>query len=425
MGFSSYDIFRIEKEYNLSGEDLSSLTNLYLPIIGADGLALYLLISQLKTNEEYLVTKLLDSLNFPTTNFLDQSFSKLEAIGLVRTFQKKQEFLFVLNSPLSTESFLNNHILYEFLKNKIGETEIKKIFEIPQKNSSYKEITKKFDDVYERTTESIKNIMPAIFKSLINDSIYVKNEKFDYIYFKLSFDDEIISQEVLNEKNFKEEILKISYHYGLNEDDMHQALLDTIYQTKDFKIKDISKYASKIYEMKHIEPIAFVTKEADPFIFNKLDDETVRFLELVEKMSCANLLKSLSRIKASTSELKMLDDLIRNTNFSQGVINIMILYVLDINNGALPGYNYFEKIANTWKRAKVTNAKEALDLINKEKEPKEKKTYYKGKVKETPEWYNEYEKKNKETVKPKESLEDKEKDLEAVLACGLFKNEKE
>lgn len=420
MGFSGYDTFKIEKKYNLSGEDLYSLTNLYLPLIGVDGLSLYLLINELNAKEEYLITKLLDTLSFPTTIFLEQSFSKIEAIGLVKTFQKKQEFIFSINQPLDVASFLNNHILFDFLKNKIGETEIKKMMPVYSKKSSYKEVTKTFDEVYDRTTESVKNILPNIFKKLVNDSIYVKNEKFDYIYFKLSFDNAVIPQEILDDKYFKEEILRISYHYNLNEEEMYQAVIDTVHQTNDFRIKDINKNASKIYQMKHIEPVKFVTKEADPFVYEKLDDATQRFLDLVERLSCEELLRSLSQIKASTSELKMLDELIRNTGFSQGIINIMILYVLTINEGVLPGYNYFEKIANTWKRAKVVSSKDALDLINKEKEPKEKKKIIKTKVKETPEWYDEYENKLKEASKKSESIEEKEKDLEAVLAAGLF-----
>lgn len=420
MGFSGYDIFKIEKRYNLSGEDLYSLANLYLPLIGVDGLSLYLLINELNTNEEYLVTKLLDTLSFPTTIFLEQSFSKIEAMGLVKTFQKKQEFIFSVTPPLNSESFLNNHILFDFLKNKIGETEIKKLMPVSTKKSSYKEVTKTFDEVYDRTTESVKNFLPNIFKKLVSDSIYVKNEKFDYIYFKLSFDNSVIPQEILDDKYFKEEILKISYHYNLKEEEMYQAVIDTVHQTNDFRIKDINKNASKIYQMKHVEPIKFVTKEADPFVYEKLDDATQRFLDLVERLSCEELLRSLSKIKASTSELKMLDDLIRNTGFSQGIINIMVLYVLTINEGVLPGYNYFEKIANTWKRAKVENSKDALDLINKEKEPKEKRKVNKTKVKETPDWYDEYESKLKEASRKSETIEEKEKDLEAVLAAGLF-----
>ena len=122
----------------------------------------------------------------------------------------------------------------------------------------------------------------------------------------------------------------------------------------------------------------------------------------------------------------MLDDLRRNTGYSQGVINIMILYVLREKDGELPGYNYFEKIANTWKRAKVKTSKDALDMINKDKEPKEvEKKYQSGKVKATPEWYKEYEKSIKETTQKSEEFETKEKDLEEALASGLFTKEKE
>ena len=425
MGFSSYDIFKIEKKYNLSGEDLYSLTNLYLPIIGVDSFSLFLLLNQLDNNE-YIMTKLLDCLNFPTINFLDQAFSKLEGIGLVKILQKKNEYLFILLSPLNVESFLDNSILASFLENKIGDVEFKKIKVGNQKHSGYKDISKSFDDVFERTTESIKNILPNEFKNLVNDSIYVKNKDFDYIIFKLSFQDSVIDQEILNDKYFKEEILKISYHYNLNEDEMKEAVLETLRVDKDLRIKDIRKNASKIYQAKSIQPIRFVTKEADPFVSEGVDDTTLRFLSLVEKTSCEELLYSLSNIKPSTSELKMLDDLRRNTGYSQGVINIMILYVLREKDGELPGYNYFEKIANTWKRAKVKTAKDALDMINKDKEPKEvEKKYQSGKVKATPEWYKEYEKSIKEATQKSEEFETKEKDLEEALASGLFTKEKE
>ena len=329
-------------------------------------------------------------------------------------------------SPLNVESFLDNSILASFLENKIGDVEFEKIKVGNQKHSGYKDISKSFDDVFERTTESIKNILPNEFKNLVNDSIYVKNKDFDYIIFKLSFQDSVIDQEILNDKYFKEEILKISYHYNLNEDEMKEAVLETLRVDKDLRIKDISKNASKIYQAKSIQPIRFVTKEADPFVSEGVDDTTLRFLSLVEKTSCEELLYSLSNIKPSTSELKMLDDLRRNTGYSQGVINIMILYVLREKDGELPGYNYFEKIANTWKRAKVKTSKDALDMINKDKEPKEvEKKYQSGKVKATPEWYKEYEKSIKEATQKSEEFETKEKDLEEALASGLFTKEKE
>ncbi len=39
----------------------------------------------------------------------------------------------------------------------------------------------------------------------------------------------------------------------------------------------------KYIQAKSIQPIRFVTKEADPFVSEGVDDTTLRFLSLVEK----------------------------------------------------------------------------------------------------------------------------------------------
>ena len=71
-------------------------------------------------------------------------------------------------------------------------------------------------------------------------------------------------------------------------------------------------------------------------------------------MSPIELLKSLNGgIEPSASEIGMLEDLIRTTKFPQGVINLMVLMVNSEKEGELPGFNYFDKIANTWARAGV------------------------------------------------------------------------
>lgn len=70
----------------------------------------------------------------------------------------------------------------------------------------------------------------------------------------------------------------------------------------------------------------------------------------------------------------------------------MIYYVNAEKGGELPGYNYFEKIANTWARMKVKNAYDALKYITDEK-PKANDTKTnkpKKQVKPLPDWYSEY-----------------------------------
>lgn len=427
MGFSGYDIFKVEKDFTIGGGETNSMTKLYMPIIGVDGFSLYFLLTTLKKQEEYQISKLMDNLGFSNPLFLEEAINKLEAIGLIKTYYNKENgYLFVINEPLSIKSFLNNHILYDFLKSKIGSTEISKIKKEIKKEAGYKEITKAFDEVYKRDSVVIKNILPSYFKELAKDNIEVKNNSFDYTYFKLMFDTNFIGEELFEDKKFKDEILKISYHYGLSEEEMYQAVMDTIKLDKDLKLEDINKRAVNIYSAKRPEPITFTPKESISLKDSELDEATARFLDLVEKISCEELLKTLSGIKASVSELKLFDDLMKATGFSQGVINVMVLYVTNEKNGEIPSYNYFEKIANTWKRAKVKTAKDALDVINKKPEEKKTTNYSKkAKVKEVPDWYKDYEKTISEASNKNVSEDEKSKALEEAIASGLFSSHKE
>jgi replication initiation and membrane attachment protein DnaB len=87
----------------------------------------------------------------------------------------------------------------------------------------------------------------------------------------------------------------------------------------------------------------------------------------------------------------MFDQLLKETNLPVGVINVMIIYILEEKNGELPAYNYFLKIANTWARAKITTTKQALEYINKPKLEKGFKGYGpSAKEKPVPGWYPKY-----------------------------------
>lgn len=416
MGFTGYDAFKVYKKYR---GDVSnySLTNLYLPLIGVDAFSMYHLLTSLD-NGEYVFNKLMDHLNINSASFLDETINKLEGIGLLEVYKNKNGYIFLLNEPLSFCDFMNNHILVEFLKGKIGLTEFNKL-KVEVDLSGYKDVTKGFDEVYERTNADIKNIISPYFKRL-SSSIQVKNDKFDYLYFKLKFDDTLVKQEALEIKELKDEILRISYHYNLNEDEMYDAVMMCVRINKDLKPKDILTYAQKIYSGKTTEVIGFKTKEADPFINDKLDSDTEKLITLCESISSEELLRDLSGIKPALSELKMIDDLIKNTGFPQGVINFMVLLVVNEKNGEIPSYNYFEKIANTWKRAKVKTTLDAINLVNSKKmgdgEAKPQRKVGKTIV-EVPDWYSDYEKKLKEASKANEEKEVSER------AKSLFSSE--
>ena len=416
MGFSGYDTFKVVKRYKGDYSEFS-LTNLYMPLTGVDAYSLYHLLTSLD-DKHYPFSKLMDHLNIASSNYINETIKKLEGIGLVEVWQNKDEYLLVLNLPLTYNEFMANHILVEFLKGKIGLTEFERLNQTVD-TTGYKNKTHGFDDVYERTNSNIKSIISPFFKGLV-DNIRIKNEKFDYTYFKLMFDNEVVTNEALEIKEFKDEILRISYHYNLNEEEMYDAVMMCVRIEKDLNLKSVLKYAQKIYSNKSGEVINFKTKEVDPFVYEKLDNNTNRLIDLCEKTSAEKLLKELSGIKPALSELKMIEDLIKNTGFSQGVINFMVLLVTTEKNGEIPPYNYFEKIANTWKRAKIQTTLDAINYVSsKQNQDKETKQTRRGgkTVKEVPDWYGEYEQKLKDAAKKEDNQEELDAD---ELAKKLF-----
>ena len=87
----------------------------------------------------------------------------------------------------------------------------------------------------------------------------------------------------------------------------------------------------------------------------------------------------------------MFDKLLRETNVSIGVLNVCIIYVVSEKNGEIPSYNYFLKVINTWIRAGITNAEQAINYINNGTDPKKSPNTKTKKVKQVPSWYKKQE----------------------------------
>jgi replication initiation and membrane attachment protein len=390
-------IFKINRQRCLGGEDYRVLTRMYLPLIGVDSFALYHLLNVIDEAETPAFKFLLDSLNFPSLSYLDRAFAKLEAVALVGAYHNKQKdaYLFVVRPPLSAVAFASNPLLYTFLQGQIGPLAADKLRESPTAvTRSYQEVTRPFDSVFTVTGKSLKNVFDKMLnvKSL-DGAVKIEYDEFDYIFFKLSFDSEFIDPKLFDDEEFKQNILSLAYMYKLNEQEMIEVVKKTITVDKDLKYSDLSKNSRALYQKKYkTDEPRFVTKEPDIWLDSVTDDDTYRFLEKIETISPADLLAELSGIKPSVSELKMIENLVKNTNFPLGVINIMILWVCHEKGGEIPGYNYFEKIANTWARAKIKTPLDALKHINKEQKARETTPAKGKKTMPVPDWYDKYEK---------------------------------
>lgn len=408
---------------SLSGEDYFVLSQMYLPLVGMDSFSVYVALNNI-TNKDGIttVTRLLDLFNLTNVGVLENSLNKLEGIGLIKRYvsDSKGITLFECSKPLDSESFLKNPLLSTYLESAIGPIEYKGLFSSVLKSNKpgFREITKSFDEVFQ-TGEKTEGLFNANLKREVKDNIKVKNDKFDYVYFKLMFNSGVVADEILNSSIFEESILKVSYQYSLNEEEMFEAVNKAFTLSKNPDIEIIAKNAAYIYQHKKKsvskveKPVVFEVKEAVEY--KEVDDEITRkLIKTIENSKPEKILAQYSGGKASIAELNNFTKLAEDNGLSDGLVNCLIIHLLSTKNGEIPGYTYLEKVAKTWLRAGIKSVADALNYMNRPIESKEKTKKTSKKVKSNPEWVKEY----AEDIKQKQNEKLTDEEINAGINAG-------
>lgn len=404
----SQDIIKIAK-VNLSGEDNYVLSQMYLPLIGMVSFSAYHLINNIKESET-TVRRLIDVLGLANINSFDQALLRLEGIGLLKRYEnEKKDRTIILECllPLSQKSFLSNSLLKEFLVSKIGDVEVHTLEKNLQckKISGYEEVTKRFDEVFKTT--NLKTKVSDYLEESVVDNIKIKNENFDYLIFKLSIDESLISKDVLDDEDFENNILKISYQYQLNEEEMKEAVTKAILINHDLKYEDVAKYAGYIFQNKGANQVlGFDVKE--PLVYNhNLSSDEENLIVIADNSSISQMLESLSGGQPALSEVNDYIKLANLTGLPQGVINILALYINQNKEGDNVSFNYIEKVARNWMKKGVKTTIDAVKLLNENKEKSKVKNKGKNKKQvEEPEWMKRDDQEKEKIIKQEMTLEE-------------------
>lgn len=159
--------FTVEKSIDIINNDLKTLRNLYMPIIGPISVSLYeLLLDYSELNNQiitYFPMKDVESTLGVSSDEVNIARKKLEAVGLVRTYEKADNyhFIFTINKPLSPSQLRSNSILFNMITKKIS-VETFERFEYSSRTTKYeksefKETTLKFQDIF-----AFENHVPEI-----------------------------------------------------------------------------------------------------------------------------------------------------------------------------------------------------------------------------------------------------------------------
>lgn len=411
------DTFFVINKTILNDYDRKLLIMLYQPIIGTIATNLYFTLwSYLDKSEiisdDWTHHHLMTSMKIKLS-FIEEAREKLEAIGLLKTYLKKgniNHYAYEMFSPLSASEFLNNPILGTTLYNNVGSSEYDKIveyFRICHINlKDYEEITCSFHDVFESTNISnFDHLLEDIRKSSVNQIEIVSKIDIDNII-------ALIPEEMFNSKCLTKDtrnfIHKISFIYNFNDEIMSDLIRNSLNERRGINKLQLRENAKKLYQFENSGKLPSLIYRKQPEYLRKPVGDSSKKAKIIYQFETTSpydfLCGKYNGSKPSRRDLSVLEYLLIDMNLKPGVVNVLIDYVLKINDNKLIK-NFVETIASQWSKSKVETVESAMKLAEKEYKLRKK---YKKKEDIKPEWFD-------QDIKPVKPSEEKRKKMQDLL----------
>lgn len=371
------DTYIVVNKTILSAEDRKKITMLYQPIIGHTAVSLYFtLIDDLEKREfmsgELTHHHLVSTMKIKINDIIIAR-EKLEAIGLLKTFFKEDNvnnYVYALYSPLPVNEFFNHPILSVVLYNNLGKKEYDKLinyFKIPKINlKDYKDITASFSSIFSITSGNVLSNSEDVIEKNVG-TIHME-DKIDFDLLISSIPKSIVNERCFNEES-KNLINSLAFTYNI--DDLHmQGLVRNSLNERGLIDKDeLVKSARNYYQYDNAGklPTLVYSKQPD-YLKNPTGDTSkrARMIYTFENVTPYDYLKSKYKHGEPTmSELQIIEELMTKQKMKPGVVNVLISYVLKINNNKFTK-KYVESIASQWCRLNIETVEDAMAVAEKE-----------------------------------------------------------
>lgn len=395
------DTYIVINKTILSDKDRNLLIMLYQPIIGSNSISLYLTLWSYLDKLELMSSEwthhhLMSSLKLKLDDII-VAREMLEGIGLVKTYVKEKDntktYIYELYSPMSAYEFLTNPILSTLLFNNIGKLEYEKTIKYFKRVdidlNDYKDITNSFSDVFDITNQTNYDI--------ISDDIKRSNKRKLQLISKIDLNDlfSLIPNELLNYKKISKEIkdliYELSFVYNLDNNSLSEILLNSIDEKKMIDKDLLRDNARKYYQFENKGNLPNIIYKDTPNHEIKNDSlESKQIYAFKTTSPYEFLVSKLNGGKPTKSELMLIEHLIVDLKLNPDVVNVLIDFVLRINNNKLTKA-YVEAIASQWKMSKIETVEDAMEFARNEyskRNRKVKKNTSKN-VEIKPQWFDE------------------------------------
>ncbi|MCR4911200.1 MAG: DnaD domain protein [Bacilli bacterium] len=389
---SNSDMLEVRINSLLADYDRETLTNLYQPIIGFSALAVYFTLWSEASIQKVLSfsshDQLLIRMKMPKGQFIDAR-KLLEAVGLVKTRLEKAPgtciYHYELNSPKTPKGFFADTLLYGMLIQALGESDanrIKKVYEVNDYRDEGEDISSSFNDVFHPDFEDPSFIAAASSENhtVGRNKIKIDTEFSFEKFFNALGEISQINEKAISKKELKE-IERLSSLYGIDEETAASVVASNYDSLKEkgnrLNFEEINK--AFMQEVNY----TFITKKNRKSRDGKVNSDTqlANKINLFETMNPIEVLRLLQGgTKVAPSDIKIIETLSKDYRLPNGVINVIIDFVLQMNKNVL-SRAYAEKMAASFNREGIETTIDAMNYCNEvlQNQSKSKKTRRKKK----------------------------------------------
>ena len=217
-----------------------------------------------------------------------------------------------------------------------------------------------------------------------------------------------IPKNLVNEKCFNEDtknlINSLAFTYNIDDLNMQGLVRNSINEKGLIDKNELIKSAREFYEFDNAGKLPTLIYSKQPDYLKTPQGDTSNRAKMIytfENVTPFDYLRSKYKTGEPTlRELQIIEDLMVKQKMKPGVVNVLIAYVLEVNNNRFTK-NYVDTIASQWCRMNIETVEDAMKLVKKEIKKRNTKTKSvkegssNKKEEKLPEWFNDY---KKETV---------------------------
>lgn len=374
-------VFGLNQQYylrhssDLTSEQITALSQVYLPIIGHDAFVLYMYWQTMPKHTGLLNhTELMNMTNLGIKTF-DASRQQLEGLGLLKTYQQELsnelQWTYVLQAPMTMSQFLSDRLLASLLTHYIGEAAVQQLVlgvQQAQATPEGKDVSHSFFDIVGDHAFTTLSKAPMNHQPTVSLTNVPSQDRLD-----LKLMTQMLSSfsVPMSELKAKEGELVIEKKlYGLSDTDLVRLIQQHLNVDKTIDLVGLRKTLQKSVTNGQKQPLAkpVVTQEASSSSETapKPTNPAAALMQQVRTASPIAFLQALRQHNngfITDAEVKLLNDIAQLNTLPNEVINVLLYELTVTQKKTSINRNYMQAIVNDWAQAQIKTAPAAFEYL--------------------------------------------------------------